>query len=631
MDDSGFEEQIPGVNTYGDERGLSHLMLATETLNVSSPIKSSIVSAVSPVSTGMTSPTTPRDSEEHAPDFLVSNSSPDLVQLKKAMDFQNSSAFQKASRPVSSPTDGISSYFIPMQHGAAMVDQQAIPHPGAGGSDDDDLYFDDGMIEDFEANDDKAFDESVFDDETNGGYELPLRYSKPRDENADERRAHDNHPLAVGISGPQSSVAEIGSSYIQAAGASEGKSALPSFHGLTKYQKQSDQAPPNENVGLTHDNLAAYLHQAALNGAFTRRGSSSQEDKSPGQQAGYSSRHYPDAGLDGECSNVMPLNFDAAANDNPDFDDSLVDDPIIAAANAEALENDDDGFYGQEFGFYARASGSDDAAYANGGYFGGPGIGRSKSGRAIIQEPSLTPITERSEWSNRNSAISLALISGMPLSAQSISTQGQTQLADLMHGSEEDLSFSALMKLRRGAWGGSNPSLHSSSGSLNNSPVTYLSQMGNSNTSLPFSPPGNASSVSPTQQIPAVMHHSFPSASNLAASFSSNSSSDVSNSSPTVTLSQSHPSLIQLAPSFPEPIPEQRTPSADEAPISPLRQSMLPPTVKQKGKSHSRNSSSGESVSYVEDGGRWFLEKRRVTAGGEVEVVGREIVVGGRI
>ncbi|KAM0716451.1 hypothetical protein Q7P37_007896 [Cladosporium fusiforme] len=87
------------------------------------------------------------------------------------------------------------------------------------------------------------------------------------------------------------------------------------------------------------------------------------------------------------------------------------DDDFIAAANAEALAYDDSGFYGQEFGFFARAR-SDSAGSANGqpleaingGFFGEDGddpLRRQKSGR----EPDLTPITERSEFSARNSFI----------------------------------------------------------------------------------------------------------------------------------------------------------------------------------------------------------------------------------
>src|SRR5204862_6262634 len=142
------------------------------------------------------------------------------------------------------------------------------------------------------------------------------------------------------------------------------------------------------------------------------------------------------------------------------------DDPIIAAANAEALENDDEGFYGQEFGFYPHSNGNCESELVLGGYFGPrgvEGITRSHSGRANFQEPTLTPITERREWSTRNSIISLtthgAVHSNPPLSSPPLA-----QLVD-MSGIEDEMTLSALMKLRRGAWGGSNGSLRSSAAS----------------------------------------------------------------------------------------------------------------------------------------------------------------------
>jgi hypothetical protein len=148
-----------------------------------------------------------------------------------------------------------------------------------------------------------------------------------------------------------------------------------------------------------------------------------------------------------------------------DTDDAYFDDAIVAAANAEALENDDEGFYGQEFGFYAQADGTCNSELTNGGYFGPrrvEGVTRSHSSRGKFQEPSLTPITERSEWSTRNSMISLKAHGAT--SNPSLASPGLAQLVD-MGNIDDELSLSALMKLRRGAWGGSNGSLRSSAGS----------------------------------------------------------------------------------------------------------------------------------------------------------------------
>jgi hypothetical protein len=51
---------------------------------------------------------------------------------------------------------------------------------------------------------------------------------------------------------------------------------------------------------------------------------------------------------------------------------------------------------------------------------------------------------------------------------------------------------------------------------------------------------------------------------------------------------------------------------------------------------HSRKGSAADSVTYVRDHdeageGRWILERRRTAESGELELIGREIVEGGRI
>ena len=127
----------------------------------------------------------------------------------------------------------------------------------------------------------------------------------------------------------------------------------------------------------------------------------------------------------------------------------MEDDPIIAEANAEALAYDDEGFYGQEFGFYASGNGESPSAW--GGFFGPSGLGRTVSGRNAVREPNLTPITERSEYSTRNSFISLNHFRD---GQQPMSSPGLAQLARMspygFPGPEEegDMSLDALLKLR---------------------------------------------------------------------------------------------------------------------------------------------------------------------------------------
>ena len=478
---------------------------------------------------------------------------------------------------------------------------------------DDDFYFDDGIAEGLEEIHDQSFDESVFDDDTDRTYGLPLRDLKQPPDNLDEPKSEFSTDKIL-VSDKSIENGATADSEIRP-GSKNSFLEMNIIGGLTQ-----------ENLAAYHDALAFATNKAALNGEFARPrnfncqnlGEAFEEQERP--KTTYADRH--------EDQETRDLSMQLHGQDFDDFDfnDDASDDPIIAAANAEALENDDDGFYGQEFGFFARATGSEE--YANGGYFGGrgvEGIGRSHSGRANFQEPSLTPITERSEWSNRNSAISLAM-HGYPHSAQQpLSSPGLAQLADLMRLDEDDLSISALMKLRRGAWGDSNISLQSSTGSpLSTSQVNLL-----------HSRPSSVSAASPNPIAtarPASSTYSPTSSNGLDYS-----DSDVSPSSPTVTIQSPEipPPAGRILSDPPAASPLQLR-IASDCKVDLARSRSLHLTGPSKG--HSRNSSGPESVSYVQEkseerggGGRWVMEKRRVGEGGVMEVLEREIVEGGRI
>lgn len=217
---------------------------------------------------------------------------------------------------------------------------------------------------------------------------------------------------------------------------------------------RNDQEPnPRDSLSAYHNALAEAAQQAAVEGRFTRQ-TSTDSTRSTYSRSAYSvneeaqksvsfeqqpSEEYnhveyeqkPSEALDSTFANhsahpsysgfnfgmpygypdmnSMPPDPEAYNSDYgyqvpPDDDDYDFDDSdLIAAANAEALSADDSGMYSQEFGFYARprpgsAEGERDI---NGGYFGQAGIEiqRQKS----LREPNLTPITERSEFSHRNS------------------------------------------------------------------------------------------------------------------------------------------------------------------------------------------------------------------------------------
>lgn len=598
-DDEGFEEPIPGVNADADPIGNSVSTHTLDGFEFVSPTKSSFTGRANPMSTEFTLPDIPRNNQGQVIGFAVSKLPPDLgVDQGFAGILERS--YERDNKPPERYKNAIAIEPGTHSHPPQLVSGSNLPIPPQSPDyEDDDLYFDDGMIDDLGNTDAGAFDESVFDDETSRIYGLPLRDLKPlgglNDMSAGGEQPpsihvfqQENEPMPI----TQHGMPEVGFAKLESRNSviDPPQAARPAFC---------------QTAGLTQDNLLAYhdalafaANQAAINGQFIRR--QSDLESSPGMIP-------DDAQMSSEVDG-LPGNEAIEDTDDFDFEDALADDPIIAAANAEALENDDDGFYGQEFGFFARAADSGEAQYANGGYFGPRGIeglGRSRSGRVNFQEPRLTPITERSEWSNRNSGISLAM-HGYPL--QSVSTQGLAQLTDMMHLDEGgDMSLSALMKLRRGAWGGSNGSLQSSS---SGSPLTFLPP------SIPAAAVYHSNNASPIDS-----RNSF-NASNYSLSSSQNIGSDSdegASSSPTITLSTAQEGLVMAAPFM-----------QAERSHSPVKRSTMPLT---KG-GHSRNSSGAESVSYVketiEEGGRWVLEKRR-TVEGQVEILGREVVEGGRI
>ena len=602
-DEGGFEESIPGVNADAVPVGNPVSMRTLDGFELASPTKSSFTGRASPMSTELTSPHTTPDSQGQVIGFAYAKLSPNFGVDGSFADVQHASEnkYELSKDPIPGIVDSGFHSHPPQAVSVNHKTPLTSPHKEY---EDDDLYFDDGMIDDLNNTDGEAFDESIFDDETSRVYGLPLRDLKPLGPSNDVFAEDRLHPVQE--SPPEQDMA------LENEVSSTEPLRIPAIDFSRLESRNSVIDPPNlsrpafsQTAGLTQDNLLAYhdalafaANQAALNGQFARR--PSDLDTSPGTIP-------DDRRINGEVDGLPGGNVLNETEDF-DYDDALADDPIVAAANAEALENDDDGFYGQEFGFFARAVDSGEAQYANGGYFGPRGVeglGRSRSGRANFQEPSLTPITERSEWSNRNSAISLSM-HGYP--SQALSTPGLAQLTDMMqHDGGDDMSLSALMKLRRGAWGGSNASLQSSS---SGSPLTFLPP------NIPTTASYQSNNASPIDG-----RNSFA-ASNYSLSSSQNIGSDDSEpspSSPTITLATAPEGLVMAAPFM-----------QAERSHSPVKRSTMPAM---KG-GHSRNSSGAESVSYVkemsEDGGRWVLEKRRIVEG-QVEILGREVVEGGKI
>lgn len=635
MDDDGLEEKIPGVNADAESSEMPVMQSALENFQLSSPNKSSFESITSPISTGLTSPATPRDIQGQTVGFAASKSSPNLL-LSPLGDHPVSSK-EGVLRPRSTP-DGTTSFNANPLHQVAPLENTLAGLRRRNDYEDDDMYFDDGMIEDFDDNEPQPFDESVFDDDSSRVYGLPLRDLKPLPGPLDRSRFLDGQLTNTSELASQTTMTgrnwEDVHSPLKSSNKDENTTEMRDSIADLNYPARATST--SHATGLTqdrlglHDQLAFAANQAALEGRFNRTYSQASTRESldgPNSSQGTTTQeNHMNSQIDGLFMFRGVDDNNEFAFDDVDvaFTEAEDDDPIIAAANAEALENDDDGFYGQEFGFFARKPGSSEAEFVNGGYFGAralEGIHRMNSGRDNFLEPSLTPITERSEWSNRNSMVALH---GYPLSSQ---YQSNPQLADLMRVQEdEEMSLEALRKLRHGAWGGSDGSLQSSNNSQNGgSPLTYL-------------PPGmvapliqatnSSSSLNrPTSQHLAGSFHSFSSG---GPASSNDSDSSPSNESPTITISPSHSALMMPPPQPmgpPPPPPLSADPSSSAAATR-----RAAPNPKPWGPGHSRTSSGAESVSYREENGRWFCEKTRVIEEtGEVEVLGRSVVEGGRI
>lgn len=316
------------------------------------------------------------------------------------------------------------------------------------------------------------------------------------------------------------------------------------------------------------------------------------------------------------------------------YDDG--DDDFVAAANAEALAYDDSGFYGQEFGFYARAR-SDSAGSANGqaleavngGFFGDDGDDPLRR-QNFSREPDLTPITERSEFSARNSFINFGPAS-----------------ATWNHGGVASPALARLPLSPLVSDGGQNKARASGGGYFGVFPATgpahaqshqpFVGASPASATNSPARPWTTSDSpVSATSTSSRGMPFASPtsaSTSALAVNAAAGAGAD-----PDAT-PRKPPSSSQA--NFSSPL------SVDSPPGTAKKTAPLPAAVRTAGNgsavspSHSRNVSGADSVAYVreavspgeENSGppRWVLERRRTSEFGVESVVGREVVRDGWI
>lgn len=418
----------------------------------------------------------------------------------------------------------------PVGSGTGSIVESKNVESGAPAADQDDFYFDNGEFDGEFADDEllaeingdgegqDAFDESVFDDPSHPLYErkqptagpappIPrmsskrthntLRGRKPRSRPPSDPLPEHPDPGAPShqVEAYQSALAMFATK-AAAAGrferknsvASDASSPLSYQGGPVRMGSINEKPPPiGEQPELTPD-VARLSQESSTLSPPTARASGGNELDSLSKSVGFMLPGH-NAGFDDSYASDF---------DYSDYDSTFEDDPMIAAANAEALENDDEGLYGSEFGFYARPGASESDTGENGsmygGYFGPKNWGEIKRQRST-REPNLTPITERSEYSTRNSFIGL----GFAEHERGQSSPALAQLARMSSPSwEGDLSMEALMKLRRAQWGEKS----SPRGSPSNTSPVVAGQTSQQHAPVWSSSPMSRSMFSPGEEIP---------------------------------------------------------------------------------------------------------------------------------
>ncbi|KAI9890242.1 MAG: hypothetical protein M1814_004277 [Vezdaea aestivalis] len=612
-DDGGYEERIPGVNADAEDDGFNYddaldeaafeeeIPLTGVVVDDDDPTlrpgmgafdfqlqQKSIGSPLSPSTQENGTIGTPRDVNGQPIGFAQLMESPGSHQHAKDRAEAQTPLTPESMSPESQRVSGLGligfsenlnglygqpNISPPPSQGSTGLPAQISPHIG---SDEDELYFDDGMIEGPPMESNHTFDESWFDEDADNLPSNPTRIAPL----SFHRLQHNNSIIAA-----------------------LGPSVQPFNSNITQLSEY-------------HSALAAATAAAEAKGAFLR----------PSNSISSSPQRQPSP------PTFVPVS-DSPCDLTDGFEDDSIFDADIAAANAEALAYDAD-FYGQEFGLGQTT----DLAHAT-------------STRIVCREPNLTPITERSETSNRNSVASSlylpssAIAPGTPPTANL--AQLQTMLSSPTAPDDDNMSYSALMKLRRGAFGGSSGSLRS----------TTTSQSPISGSPLTHHPPHSTFSPTPST-APFVAEPLFTAAtasSSLITSTSSGSghSGSGADGSPDQDATVS-PALASAAtqrnkrPGLPTPALGSAPTSAavsSESDSSPIKRQGTWTKGHRRGKSGNGNGSAGsgvgdkEFVSYrreeSEDGGGvpegWVVEKRRMSATGAEEVVGREWVGGGRI
>jgi hypothetical protein len=684
MDDDGLEEPIPGVNAdlededydnFGDPDNDQENFagFVFQRSNQASTLPT-------PISSGMMP--TPRDAHGRVIGFAMSKDST-TPELHQVMEDSPVYLDDPASQPKDDSTvSGLGIHGLqlnaPTDTGSEAFDDNVSPPPIPDRSRlrGDDLYFDQGLADelDFESPQDGIpFDESIFDINDTDQYGRPIPGAFAQAKAARDAAVQEAAKRESDVTSRHSKQSQLSQSTAHTSVsvgvhrvASDANKSTASDLISPKQELPVSRQPisEEEQVAAYQAALAQAAHIAAATGKFRR-------DSSPPAATGLQQGE-PETASPPLHESLDDYEDDPYAQDLGDYE--LDDDEFIAEANASALANDMDGFYGQEFGFYSAPAGSHHSnssslskagsaqlnaqnlyEYSSGGYFGPSGVGRSASGRVVSREPNLTPITERSEYSNRNSIMSLGL---PPMGSGELRSPGLAQLA--MMADDGDMTLSALMRLRNKAFGGSRVSLDSS---RDGSPQSAAGERD-----------GAASPWTPQSSFLAPRDNGHV-RKNSATAFSLRSrDSDAGSGNASPTLTMSLPAPVASTSPVPPPLFSPQTglqPQPNPGPVasgcppvfedeevtsnavitgsgimagsgswmkSPQpdpNQASMPSQQRRPGMGH-RHKGSADSISYTMEKGddretRWVMERRRTADTGEVEILGRQVVDGGRI
>ncbi|KAF4125922.1 hypothetical protein GMORB2_1168, partial [Geosmithia morbida] len=527
----------------------------------------------------------------------------------------------------------------------------------------DDLYYDDGVVG-FEGEfaedlarppswDATPFDESIFDNNDTDQYGRPIAgaFAQAQSERqATLRGSIKRESDLTSRFSEQSEVTRSTAHTSLSTGTTLDKGAVKKG-GVPEVFQDMENAPlPDQNPMVAYQAaLAAAARKAAATGKFQRGG----EDPSAAE-------HHD--GADGDNNN----NEDNNRYNVDGGDDGSHDDYDKSAWKPDEYEADKDDYeFGGGFENMDDFELDDDAIIAE------------ANASALANDPNLTPITERSEYSNRNSVMSMTAFPGGPTGGfgTPIQSPGLAQLA-LMSDTNEEMSLSSLMRLRSKAWGGSQASASQVS-SQAGSPKSERGDTPHSPWAVtaPHSPWAVSTAAAAAAAAAASMHgrkgsclnfdlegggaDSLPSPTLIKTMSAPGGGVDPDHQStlPSPSMlarrSASEAHRRSVSSGFcGTPADEMHSPSHGRgghhhhSPVSPVASTAgsdaavaaAAAASRRSGLGHSlshQSRSSADSVSYSieeEESGetRWILERRRVVEAGHVEME-REVVEGGRI